>query len=51
MSILMMMVPIAILLSTCFLGAFIWAANTGQFDDSVTPAHRVLENENQEENL
>lgn len=51
MSILMMMVPFAILLSTCFLGAFVWATMSGQFDDSVTPAYRILENENPEENL
>lgn len=55
MSILMMMIPLALLLGGCFLGAFIWATMGGQFDDSVTPAHRILDNENlndqQQENL
>jgi len=27
-----------------FLGAFAWAVRSGQFDDTVTPALRILEN-------
>ncbi len=49
MSILMLMIPIALLLGLCFLGAFIWATTRGQFDDSITPAYRILENENSNE--
>lgn len=45
MNILMMMIPMAILLGAGFVGAFIWAASKGQFDDTLTPAHRILEDE------
>lgn len=49
MSILIMMIPIAIILGGTFLAAFIWATSSGQFDDTVTPAHRMLIDENKTE--
>lgn len=49
MSILAMMIPVAILLGGSFLAAFIWATSTGQFDDTITPAHRILENDQKED--
>ncbi len=49
MSILMMMIPIALLLGGSFVAAFIWATESGQFDDTSTPAHRILIEENQGE--
>jgi cbb3-type cytochrome oxidase maturation protein len=45
MTILMMTVPMAILLGAGFVGAFIWATSKGQFDDTETPAHRILVDE------
>lgn len=45
MNILLMMIPMALLLGGSFVAAFIWAAKSGQFDDSITPAHRVLNDE------
>jgi cbb3-type cytochrome oxidase maturation protein len=42
MTILFLMIPIAILLGVSFLAAFIWATSNGQFDDSETPAYRIL---------
>lgn len=42
MNVLFIMLPIALLLSGFFVMVFIWAASSGQFDDSVTPAHRIL---------
>lgn len=50
MSILILMIPMSIVLSSAFVMAFIWAAQKGQFDDSVTPAHRML-NDEQERNV
>lgn len=45
MNILFLMIPISLLLGAGFLGAFVWMANQGQWDDVVTPAHRILEEE------
>ncbi len=42
MSILVMMIPIALIFAGAFVGAFVWATKSGQFDDVDTPAHRML---------
>jgi len=42
MSLVYVLVPIALLLGFGFLGAFLWGAATGQYDDLETPAYRVL---------
>lgn len=48
MNILYLLVPLALSIATGFVLAFIWAAKKGQFDDTVTPAHRILfEDENE----
>lgn len=49
MNILIIMIPVSLLLGAAFLGAFIWTVNHGQFDDVYTPAHRILDN-NEEKN-
>lgn len=52
MNILAIMIPIAILLGGSFLAAFIWSTMNGQFDDTATPAHRILiDDEKMEEHL
>jgi cbb3-type cytochrome oxidase maturation protein len=48
MNILVLMIPLALLLGIGFVGAFIWATENGQFEDTETPAHRILENDDQE---
>ena len=48
MNILFFMVPVALLLSLSFVGAFVWAARSGQFDDTLTPAHRMLVDDKKE---
>lgn len=45
MNILFLMIPITLLLSAGFIGAFIWVVQAGQYDDIETPAHRILEDE------
>ncbi len=45
MNILLLMIPLALILSGFFVGVFIWSVLNGQFDDSVTPAHRILNDE------
>jgi len=50
MNILILMIPIAILLSGGFVFAFLWATSRGQFDDLETPAHRILNEDSLERN-
>lgn len=50
MSILVLMIPMALVLGFGFLGAFLWATAQGQFDDVETPAHRILQDDSQERN-
>ncbi|MCB0406795.1 MAG: cbb3-type cytochrome oxidase assembly protein CcoS [Bdellovibrionales bacterium] len=42
MNILYFLIPAALALASFFLFAFLWAAKNGQFDDLVTPAHRIF---------
>lgn len=42
MNIVFLMLPIALLLGLAFLGAFLWAASRGQYEDLETPAQRIL---------
>ncbi|MBT4792793.1 MAG: cbb3-type cytochrome oxidase assembly protein CcoS [Halobacteriovoraceae bacterium] len=42
MSVLIIMLPFALLISIGFVLAFIYAVKKGQFDDLDTPAYRVL---------
>jgi cbb3-type cytochrome oxidase maturation protein len=46
MNILYLMIPISLLLGATFLGAFIWSIKDGQIDDTETPSHRMLEDDN-----
>ena len=42
MSALYLLIPLAMLFVFVAIGAFIWAARSGQWDDLETPRHRVL---------
>jgi cbb3-type cytochrome oxidase maturation protein len=42
MSIVAIVLPLALIIVGAAVGAFIWAARSGQFDDTETPASRVL---------
>ena len=48
MSILIYLVPIALLLGCMGLGAFIWSLKNGQYDDMDGAAHRILIDDDQE---
>jgi cbb3-type cytochrome oxidase maturation protein len=48
MNILILMIPIALLLGFGFVFAFLWAVEQGQFEDTETPSHRILDFEEQE---
>jgi len=42
MSVLFVLVPLALLLATLSVGAFLWAIERGQLDDLETPRWRIL---------
>lgn len=42
MSIIAVVLPLALLVVAVGVAAFVWAARSGQFDDTETPAARVL---------
>ena len=42
MSVLLILIPFSILFAACFLGGFIWAVRSGQYEDTETPALRPL---------
>ncbi|MEZ5103889.1 MAG: cbb3-type cytochrome oxidase assembly protein CcoS [Draconibacterium sp.] len=42
MNIFYLLIGVSLFAALIFLGAFIWAVRTGQFDDNDTPAIRIL---------
>jgi cbb3-type cytochrome oxidase maturation protein len=42
MSVIIILIIISIIVAVLFLGVFIWAVKTGQFDDTVSPSIRIL---------
>ena len=42
MNIIFLTLGVSIAIALVFLGAFIWAAGKGQYDDLETPGHRML---------
>ena len=42
MSVILILMLASLAVALLFLGAFIWAAKSGQFDDTQTPSMRIL---------
>lgn len=42
MSVLMLLIPLSVFIAACFLAAFFWAVRSGQYEDTCTPAMRIL---------
>jgi cbb3-type cytochrome oxidase maturation protein len=42
MNIFYLLIGVSLFAALIFLGAFIWAVKTGQFDDNTTPSIRIL---------
>lgn len=42
MSVIFLLIPLSILVAAGFLGAFIWAVRSGQYEDTCTPSLRLL---------
>lgn len=45
MSVLFVLIPLSIAIAASFLAAFLWAVRSGQYDDTCTPAMRMLHND------
>jgi cbb3-type cytochrome oxidase maturation protein len=42
MSVIFLLIPLSIVTAAVFLGGFIWAVRSGQYEDTCTPAMRLL---------
>ncbi len=42
MEIIFYLIPLSLFLGLLGLGAFLWALKKGQFEDTETPAHKIL---------
>lgn len=42
MIVIFFLIPLSILVALCFLGLFIWAVRSGQYEDTTTPSMRLL---------
>jgi cbb3-type cytochrome oxidase maturation protein len=42
MGILIILIIVSLIIALGFLGAFIWAVRSGQYDDDYTPSIRIL---------
>jgi len=42
MIVILLLIPLSIAMAAIFLGGFIWAVRSGQFEDTCTPALRLL---------
>jgi cbb3-type cytochrome oxidase maturation protein len=40
--VILLLIPLSIVIAACFLAAFIWAVRSGQYEDTCTPAMRLL---------
>ena len=47
MSTIFIVVPLALLVSTAAVAAYVWSVKSGQLDDLETPAHRILFDEDE----
>ena len=45
MGVILILILASLVVATGFLGAFIWAVRSGQFEDTCTPSMRVLTDE------
>ena len=45
MSVILILILLSLSMALLFLGGFVWAVRSGQFDDTLTPSLRVLPDE------
>ena len=51
MSVILVLVTLSMIVAGSFLGAFIWAMKSGQYEDTFSPSVRMLFEEKKEENI
>ncbi len=51
MSVIFILIASSVLVASLFLGAFIWAVRSGQYDDDQSPAVRILIDEKKQSNI
>lgn len=49
MSVIILLIIVSVVVAVFFLGVFIYAVKTGQFDDTVSPAIRILFDDKKQE--
>ncbi len=47
MEVMFVLIGFSLLIAVSFLGAFIWAVKSGQFEDKYTPSVRILLDDNE----
>ena len=50
MEIMVLLIAVSLVVACLFLFAFIWSVKSGQFEDTVTPAFRILDETDLESN-
>ncbi|MFN7119404.1 MAG: cbb3-type cytochrome oxidase assembly protein CcoS [Saprospiraceae bacterium] len=50
MKIIFVLILVSLVVALGFLGAFLWAVKSGQYDDDYTPSVRILFDDKQTEN-
>jgi len=45
MIVIFLLIPLSVVIAAAFLGAFIWAVRSGQYEDTCTPSMRLLPDE------
>lgn len=50
MIVILILIPVSLVLAAGFLGAFFWAVRSGQYEDTCTPAMRILTDEETQPN-
>ena len=51
MKIILVLIIVSLILALLFLGAFIWALKSGQYDDDYTPSVRMLFDQKNPDNI
>ncbi len=49
MSVILILIICSLLVSIGFLAAFFWSVNNGQYDDDISPAVRILNDDEMED--